>query len=186
MEQGEQVKVSRLRVRRAALEQLMTLRWMAITGQAAAIATSWSLGISVPLVPLLAIVAALVAFNSFARQRLRASRDPARSEIAVHLALDLTAFCALLYLSGGAFNPFSMFFVLHAVLIALLLPPSLAALGVHLIEKRLWLGVAIAAFMLALMRYPRMPRLAFFRPARAGPQVENEIVAFEPNRGSAV
>jgi sulfate permease, SulP family len=34
---------------------------------------------------------------------------------------------------------------------------SLAALGVHLIEKQLWLGVAMGAFMLALMRYPRMP-----------------------------
>jgi SulP family sulfate permease len=34
---------------------------------------------------------------------------------------------------------------------------SLAALGVHLIEKQLWLGVAMAAFMLVLMRYPRMP-----------------------------
>jgi SulP family sulfate permease len=34
---------------------------------------------------------------------------------------------------------------------------SLAALGIHLIEKQLWFGVAMAAFMLALMRYPRMP-----------------------------
>jgi predicted benzoate:H+ symporter BenE len=34
---------------------------------------------------------------------------------------------------------------------------SLAALGVHLIEKQLWLGVAMATLMLALMRYPRMP-----------------------------
>jgi sulfate permease, SulP family len=34
---------------------------------------------------------------------------------------------------------------------------SLAGLGVRLIEKQLWLGVAMGAFMLALMRYPRMP-----------------------------
>jgi predicted benzoate:H+ symporter BenE len=34
---------------------------------------------------------------------------------------------------------------------------SLAALGIHLIEKQLWLGVAMAAFMLALTRYKRMP-----------------------------
>ena len=34
---------------------------------------------------------------------------------------------------------------------------SLAALGVRLIEKQLWLGVAMGAFILALMRYPRMP-----------------------------
>ena len=34
---------------------------------------------------------------------------------------------------------------------------SLAALGVSLIEKQLWLGVVMGAFMLALLRYPRMP-----------------------------
>src|SRR5271166_3163027 len=34
---------------------------------------------------------------------------------------------------------------------------SLAGLGVHLIEKQLWLGVAMGAFMLTLMRYRRIP-----------------------------
>jgi sulfate permease, SulP family len=34
---------------------------------------------------------------------------------------------------------------------------SLAALGIHLIEKQPWLGVAMGALMLALMRFPRMP-----------------------------
>ena len=34
---------------------------------------------------------------------------------------------------------------------------SLAALGIHLIEKQLWLGVSMGAFVLVLMRYPRMP-----------------------------
>src|SRR5215472_17257277 len=34
---------------------------------------------------------------------------------------------------------------------------SLAALGIRLIETQLWLGVAISALMLALMRYQRSP-----------------------------
>ncbi len=34
---------------------------------------------------------------------------------------------------------------------------SLAGLGIHLIEKQLWLGIAMGAFMLALMRYRRIP-----------------------------
>jgi sulfate permease, SulP family len=34
---------------------------------------------------------------------------------------------------------------------------SLAGLGVHLMEKQLWLGVVISAFMLLLMRYKRVP-----------------------------
>lgn len=34
---------------------------------------------------------------------------------------------------------------------------SLAALGVRLIDKELWLGVAVCALMFGLMRFPRMP-----------------------------
>ena len=34
---------------------------------------------------------------------------------------------------------------------------SLAALGIRLIESQLWLGVAMSALMLGLMRYPRSP-----------------------------
>jgi SulP family sulfate permease len=34
---------------------------------------------------------------------------------------------------------------------------SLAALGIRLIEKEIWLGLAICALMLALMHFPRMP-----------------------------
>ena len=34
---------------------------------------------------------------------------------------------------------------------------SLAGLGVRLMEKQLWLGVVISAFMLLLMRYKRAP-----------------------------
>ena len=34
---------------------------------------------------------------------------------------------------------------------------SLAALGIRLIETQIWLGVAVSALMLGLMRYPRSP-----------------------------
>jgi SulP family sulfate permease len=34
---------------------------------------------------------------------------------------------------------------------------SLAALGIRLIEKEIWLGVGMCAFMLVLMRFPRLP-----------------------------
>jgi predicted benzoate:H+ symporter BenE len=34
---------------------------------------------------------------------------------------------------------------------------SLAGLGLRLIEKQIWLGVAISALMLAMMRYKRSP-----------------------------
>jgi len=34
---------------------------------------------------------------------------------------------------------------------------SLAALGIHLVEREVWLGLGICGLMLALMRYPRFP-----------------------------
>ncbi len=34
---------------------------------------------------------------------------------------------------------------------------SLAALGIRLVEKQIWLGIAVSGLMLVLMRWPRMP-----------------------------
>jgi ABC-type enterobactin transport system permease subunit len=34
---------------------------------------------------------------------------------------------------------------------------SLAALGIRLIQKQIWLGIGISVLMLVLMRFPRVP-----------------------------
>jgi two-component system sensor histidine kinase RegB len=115
------------------VRQLMVLRTIAVAGQAAAIAASAALGIALPLAPMAAVVGALVLLNVAMWLRLRASPRSTLPAVAGQLAVDLAAFTALLFLAGGAGNPFSLLYVLHGVLMGLLLPPWPAAIGVVLV-----------------------------------------------------
>jgi len=81
---------------------------------------------------MLIVVVGLLAVNVIAWRRLRLSA-PAPSELAINLACDLAGFTLLLFLSGGIGNPFSLFFVLHAVLITMLLRGEKAVIGVALV-----------------------------------------------------
>lgn len=113
----------------ASLRQLVILRAIAAAGQAAAIAAASFLGAALPIAPMAAVVASVVALDAWTWRRLRSAREASHGELAAHLAFDLLALAALLFLSGGAFNPFSLLLVLHAVLMALLLPPLWASIG---------------------------------------------------------
>ena len=115
------------------LRQLMILRTIALCGQAAAIITSSALGVALPLAPMVAVIASLVVLNAITWARLKRPIPASHYEIAGHLVFDLSAFSFLLYLSGGTANPFTLIFVLHVVLMALLLPPLLAWLGTLLV-----------------------------------------------------
>src|SRR6202165_3753720 len=114
---------------RASVRQLMILRTIAVSGQAAAIATAWFLGVSLPVAAMALVVGALIVLNALTWMRLRWSREASHAEIAVHLGFDLAALALLLFFSGGVTNPFGLLFVLHVVLMALLLPPLAAAIG---------------------------------------------------------
>ena len=106
----------------ASVRQLMILRTIAVSGQVAAIAVSTALGVALPLRPMIAVIASLAALNVINWFRLKRPVAASHYEIAGYLAFDLAAFTVLLFFSGGAANPFSLLFVLHAVLVALLLP----------------------------------------------------------------
>jgi len=118
---------------RANVRQLMILRSVAISAQTAVITTAWYLGVSLPLAVMAFVVGALIVLNALTWMRLRGSREASHAEIAAHLGFDLTAFTLLLFFSGGITNPFSLLFVLHVVLMALLLPPLAAASGTVLV-----------------------------------------------------
>jgi len=114
---------------RASVRELMILRGIAAAGQVGAVAAATGLGVSLPLRPIGAVIVALVALNVVTFVRLRQLHPVNRSEVVAFLLFDLASFTALLYLSGGSDNPFSLLYVLHAVLMALLLVPTAAALG---------------------------------------------------------
>lgn len=114
----------------AKVRLLVALRTIAVAGQVAAIVTALLLGVNVPAAAMTLVLALLVALQVAAWHRLRQARAVTDLDVATHLSLDLAAYAGLLFLSGGAANPFSLFFVLHAALFALLLAPAGAIAGV--------------------------------------------------------
>jgi two-component system sensor histidine kinase RegB len=104
--------------------QLVQLRWIAVGGQVATIAfVQFGLGVALPLAPMVAVVAALVALNLSFLARLSWRRSVSHVELFLALAFDASALTAQLYLSGGATNPFAFLFLLHVTLAAVLLQP---------------------------------------------------------------
>jgi two-component system sensor histidine kinase RegB len=101
---------------------LIQLRWIAVIGQIAtiAVARTW-LGIALPLVPMAAVLGALVLLNLGSIVWLRNRTDVSTRVLLTMLLLDVTALTAQLYLSGGATNPFISLYLLQVTLGAALL-----------------------------------------------------------------
>ena len=114
---------------KTSIRQLIILRSIAVSGQAAAIAIASTLGVALPLTAMACVIVALVLLNVLSWWRLRSLRAASHAEIAAQLGFDLASLTLLLYLSGGAGNPFVLLYVLHVVLMALLLPLPWAAAG---------------------------------------------------------
>lgn len=128
----------------ASLRQLIDLRSVAIAGQALAVAGAVLLEISVPVVPMAIIIAALLALNIAASVRLKRGAPATLRTLAGQLVLDLAAFTALLLLSGGASNPVTLVYLLHVVVIAMLLPWRGALAGTALVIACLALAIRFA------------------------------------------
>lgn len=103
---------------------LVTLRWLAVVGQIAAIAiaTYW-LDIPLPVLPMGAVIVLLIALNLITLYRYGSGAIITNAELFAGLLLDVATLTIQLYLSGGATNPFVSLFLLQAVLGAVLLQP---------------------------------------------------------------
>lgn len=101
---------------------LIQLRWIAVVGQIVTIVfvQSW-LGIMLPLIPMAAVLCALVVLNVASLAWLRNRAEVSNRELLVALMLDVAALTAQLYLSGGATNPFTSLYLLQVTLGAVLL-----------------------------------------------------------------
>ena len=105
------------------LQQLIQLRWMALFGQIATIEVAFhGMDIPIPLRPMHWVLAGLVAFNLLSLLRCRNQRPVGSVELLLTLLVDVGALTTLLYLSGGATNPFVFLFLLQVILGAVLLP----------------------------------------------------------------
>ncbi|MBX9791187.1 MAG: hypothetical protein K2Y37_19885 [Pirellulales bacterium] len=126
------------------LSWIITLRWVAAVGQTLTILVV-GLALSIPLAwcPLAVIIAIELASNALLavwhrhRARLPSEPDSAALEwlLCLVMLFDLLLLTALLYYTGGEFNPFSSFYLINVALAAVVLRPAYA-----------WL-VAVVAFI---------------------------------------
>jgi two-component system sensor histidine kinase RegB len=111
--------------RRLRLDTLVRLRWLAITGQAAAVCVV-QFGFGFPLAFGLCFL--FIALSSWVNLALRI-RYPASHRLSDNaatalLAFDILQLAALLYLTGGLQNPFAMLFLAPVLISATALTPE--------------------------------------------------------------
>lgn len=107
---------------RIAMAWLVRLRWGNAIGQILALASgSVVFGIHIRLVPAFSLTALTMLSNAALQRWVRRDGQPTQRALAAVLALDVSILGALLFVSGGAMNPFSVFFLVHVALSALIL-----------------------------------------------------------------
>ena len=128
------------------MRQLIQLRWLAVAGQLVAILLAHSgLGVTLPLGPMLGVVALLAVANLLFTATLR-RQWVVPGELLLALLLDMVALTTQLYLSGGATNPFVSLYLLQVVLGAILLSPWMV-----------WLLVAVSVAAYAFLADHHLP-----------------------------
>ncbi|MCM8732020.1 ATP-binding protein [Hephaestia sp. GCM10023244] len=158
------------RAGRENFRQLIMLRWIAVSGQLATILiVTLGMKVVVPVVPMVAIIGGLVALNLVSTARLARAGAIRNAEVLGGLLLDMAALTGLLYLSGGATNPFVSLFLLQVVLGAILLDTRSA-----------WVLVAATAgcFVLLVVTYHPLVVPEYFRIGRIDLYILGALVSF--------
>lgn len=102
---------------RLRLGTLNTLRWLALAGQLATVLfVHFSLGFKLPLLACLAVIAAGAAFTMILRIAFPPQHRPSDLAAFLYLALDQTQLFAILFLTGGLQNPFTLILLASVVI----------------------------------------------------------------------
>ncbi|HKO52041.1 MAG TPA: ATP-binding protein [Polyangiaceae bacterium] len=105
------------------LAWLVRLRWLAIAGQLAIVGLAvLALGLALPL-PLVTSLISITALSNVMLTAWLRKGDPSARALAGVLLLDVLTLTGLLLTAGGPSNPFSVFYLVHVALAALLLAP---------------------------------------------------------------
>src|SRR5919107_760456 len=137
------------KARHLRLDTLVRLRWLAIAGQAAAVAgVRFGLGFQLPFALCFVVIASSVWVNLILRIHYPASHRLSDNAASALLAFDILQLAALLYLAGGLENPFAMLFLAPVLISATALPP----------ERTLGLGLlAIGCATLLVLAHRPLP-----------------------------
>lgn len=110
--------------RQVRLDTLLRLRWIAIIGQTiAVVSVHYGLAFELPIWSCLLVIALSAWLNVMLRIRFSAAQRVEPDRAAWLLAFDTAELAALLFLTGGLQNPFSLLFLAPVLLSASALPP---------------------------------------------------------------
>jgi two-component system, sensor histidine kinase RegB len=108
---------------RLRLRTLVRLRWLAVAGQTVAVlVVSQGLGFETPLAACLALIAASAWVNVVLTFGTKVDRPAHDWEAAAQIAFDIVQLGALLAITGGLANPFTVFLIAPATIGAAALP----------------------------------------------------------------
>ena len=108
---------------RATLRQHLLVRMVVLVSLVAlALGTCELLEIHIPLAPVVVIALLMAAVSAAAYVRLRRAERIGEAEIFGHILLDVAALTALLYFTGGVYNPFAYCYLLLVLYGATALP----------------------------------------------------------------
>lgn len=135
--------------RRLRLDTLVRLRWLAVTGQSAAVTgVHFGFGYRLPFAWCFLVIAASAWLNLMLRIRYPASHRLGENAATALLGFDILQLAALLYLTGGLQNPFSMLFLAPVLISATALPP----------ERTLGLGcLAVGSASILVLQHQPLP-----------------------------
>ena len=149
---GRAVHRGRLRVR-----TLVTLRWLVVAGEALLLLTAMGMGLVLPY-PLAFAVAGASAWVNLLTGLSPGQRVFGDREAAAQLSIDILQISALIFLTGGAANPFLLILIAPVTLAAATLPlPAVLILG----------GLSAAASLVlafVALPLPHMPGASFAVP----------------------
>jgi len=96
---------------------LVQLRWLAVAGMTATVITAWLLVPRLRLLPLLGVLAGIVATNVGWARLVRRAREAGSGEyLSPQITFDVVLLTALLWFSGGLHNPFAIFLTFQIAL----------------------------------------------------------------------
>ena len=111
--------------RRLRVDTLVRLRWLAVSGQLAALLmVHFGFGFPLPLTECLVVIASSGVLNLWLRLRFGISHRFDDKPAMAQFAYDIFQLSALLYLTGGLENPFSMLFLAPIMISAASLMPN--------------------------------------------------------------
>lgn len=138
---------------------LIRLRWVAIVGQTAVIVASATLlGLQLPYATLAAILVAEVVSNIGLIAWAKTGRPYDEPMAALVLIADIVFLTALLFFTGGAANPFSLLYLIHVALAALVLSPAWTW-GVTVVSAAAYVGLHFPAYSADQLPWASAPQI---------------------------